>query len=312
MFKININERKDNIITIINNTQLATKDGEITNLHDDIKENIAKAIIKSEAEELTKNEEKKEEYKKYLEEKTEFQKCIGETFGSFYFNFYNSIPYTLEKQFKFRFIYLCTYLKYNDNRLMYKQDNGLYKLFKVGDLMGLLQLSEREFKKTKKALIDNKLISIDEDKNIIINDKVSFMGEISKYNQREYTRIFKQSIQDLYKNSLPREHKTLALFIDLLPLVHFKYNIICFNPQCELMEDIKPLDIKQISTYLKTYTGKNVNSLRNKLLKIKVNLQDVMMYMERDGMKCVVVNPSVYYKGNKIEDLNYLIDLFRI
>ena len=36
------------------------------------------------------------------------------------------------------------------------------------------------------------------------------------------------------------------------------------------------------------------------------------MYMERDGMKAFVVNPAIYYKGNNINDLNYLIDLFRI
>ena len=180
LIEININERKNNIINIIDNTNLVTSDGEIINLHDDIKESIAKTIIKSEAEQTTKEIQKKEEYKKYISAKTDFQNCINENFGSFYFNFYNSITPTLERQYKFRFIYLCTYLKYNDNRLMYKQQNGLYKLYKENDLMELLRLSERETRNTKKALIENGLIKIDADKNIIVNDKISFLGELTK------------------------------------------------------------------------------------------------------------------------------------
>ena len=103
---------------------------------------------------------------------------------------------------------------------MYKQQNGLYKLYKENDLMELLKLKRAEYFNTKKALIDNGLIKID--------------------------------------------------------------------------------------------TDKNITSLKNKLLKIKVNNQHAIMYMERDGMKAFVVNPSIYYKGNNINDLNYLIDLFRI
>ena len=312
LIEININERKDNIINIIDSTNLVTNDGEIITLHDDIKENIAKTIIKSEAEQTVKEIQKKEEYKKYISAKTDFQNCINENFGSFYFNFYNSISPTLERQYKFRFIYLCTYLKYNDNRLMYKQQNGLYKLYKENDLMELLKLKRAEYFNTKKALIENGLIKIDTDKNIIVNDKISFVGDITKGDKRSYTTIFKESIQELYKNSLPREHKLLGLLIDLLPLINFKFNIICYNPNCELMEDIRPLSLKDISEYFKIYTGKNITSLKNKLLKIKVNKQDAIMYMERDGMKAFVVNPSIYYKGNNINDLNYLIDLFRI
>ena len=312
LIEININERKDNIINIIDSINLVTNDGEIINLHDDIKESIAKTIIKSEAEQTTKEIQKKEEYKKYISAKTDFQNCINENFGSFYFNFYNSITPTLERQYKFRFIYLCTYLKYNDNRLMYKQQNGLYKLYKENNLMELLRLSERETRNTKKALIENGLIKIDADKNIIINDRISFLGELTKGDKRAYTRIFKDAIQELYNNSLPREHKLLGLLIDLLPLINFKFNIICYNPNCELVEDLQPLSLKDISEYFKLYTGKNITSLKNKLLKIKVNKQDAIMYMERDGMKAFVVNPSIYYKGNNINDLNYLIDLFRI
>jgi len=81
--------------------------------------------------------------------------------------------------------------------------------------MELLQLKEREYYNTKKSLIDNQLISIDEDKNIIINDNISFVGKVAKGTKEDYIRIFKESIKELYKQSLPREHKKLGLFIEL-------------------------------------------------------------------------------------------------
>ena len=87
LIEININERKNNIINIIDNTNLVTSDGEIINLHDDIKESIAKTIIKSEAEQTVKEIQKKEEYKKYISAKTDFQNCINENFGSFILTF---------------------------------------------------------------------------------------------------------------------------------------------------------------------------------------------------------------------------------
>lgn len=309
---MNINERVENIKEVINNSNLATKDGELTNLHDNVVESIAKDIIKSEALITTDNEEKKREYKKYLRDKNDFEALLNNKFGSFYFNFFNIIPKTLDKQYKFRFIYLCTYLKYNDDRLMYKQENGLYKLYKESDLKDLLNITLREVQRTKKALIENKLISIDDESNIHINNKISLVGEINKHNKNEYARIFKDTIQRLYKQSKPRDHKMLGLFIDMLPLINFKFNILCFNPECELMEDIKPMTIADISEYFKIYTGKNVSTLRKKLLSIKLDKQFMLMYIENGDINGFLVNPSLYYRGNNINDLNYLIELFKL
>lgn len=310
---MNINERIDNIKEVINNTNLADENGVvIDSLHNDILEDIAKSIIKSEAVVTTKNKESKEEYKKYLKSKTDFENLLNNKFGSFYFNFFNSIPKSLDKQYKFRFIYLCTYLKYNDNRLMYKQSNGLYKLYKENDLSDILHLGNTEYYKTKKILIENNLMSIDDDKNICVNNRISLVGEISKYNKRDYTRIFKDTVQKLYNSSKPREHKLLGMFIDLLPLINFKFNIICSNPDCELMEDVKPLTISDISQYFNIYTGKNISSLKRKLLSIKLDNKDMLMYVEKSDINGFLVNPSLYYKGNNIEDLNYLIELFKL
>ncbi|MBM7836304.1 hypothetical protein [Clostridium sardiniense] len=256
------------------------------------------------------DEKKKKETMEYLKEKNEFETLTYANMGNFYLNFYLKLP-KIDKQYIFRFIYLCTYLKFNDNRLMRKINNK-NELIKVCDLMHLLQLGKTEYNKTRNILVDNKLIKINEDRSISIDDKISFVSKVKKDNKDEYSRMFKIAIQELYKNSRPKEHKRLALLIELLPFIHYKYNIVCKNPECELMEDIKPFTIQEIQEYSKTYTDKNLSRFKKNMLNIFVGGQKAMMIVEDYKKKFIIVNPKIYYKGNDINNLRYLINLFRI
>lgn len=246
----------------------------------------------------------------FKKQKTEFEESLINSLGHFYFNFYKRLP-NISKQYIFRFIYLCTYLKYGDNRLMQRVKQNKYELIKVGNLMDLLQLGKTEYNKTKKELVNNNLITINEDDTISINSKISFIGKVDKHNKQGYTRVFKDAIQELYKNSTPREHKKLALFIELLPFIHYKYNIVCKNPRCELMEDVEPFSIQELKELTKTASN-NITRFKNQLLNIFVNKEKAIMIIEDYNKKFVVVNPRIYYKGNNIDDLTYLINLFKI
>lgn len=256
------------------------------------------------------DQQKKKETLEFLKIKNDFENLIYDNMGNFYFNFYLSLP-KIDKQYIFRFIYLCTYLKFNDSRLM-KKINGKNELIKVSDLMNLLKLGKTEYNKTRNILVDNDLIRINKDDSISIDRNISFVGKVKKSNKEEYSRIFKKSIQELYNNSTAREHKRLALFIELLPFIHYKYNIVCKNPECELMEDIDPFTIQEIQEFSKTYTDKNLSRFKKNMLNIFVGGEKTIMIIEDYKKKFVVVNPKVYYKGNDLQDLEYLISLFRI
>ncbi|WP_283695678.1 hypothetical protein [Clostridium perfringens] len=256
------------------------------------------------------DQQKKKETLEFLKIKNDFENLIYDNMGNFYFNFYLSLP-KIDKQYIFRFIYLCTYLKFNDSRLM-KKINGKNELIKVSELMNLLKLGKTEYNKTRNILVDNDLIRINKDDSISIDRNISFVGKVKKSNKEEYSRIFKKSIQELYNNSTAREHKRLALFIELLPFIHYKYNIVCKNPECELMEDIDPFTIQEIQEFSKTYTDKNLSRFKKNMLNIFVGGEKTIMIIEDYKKKFVVVNPKVYYKGNDLQDLEYLISLFRI
>lgn len=309
---MNISDKKENIESVLKNKNIITIEGEIVKLHDEIIEDISREILLNEGKQNVKDNIKIEKFKNYMKDKTTLETAINDKLGKFYFNFYNAIPCKLERQFKFRFIYLCTFLKYGDDRLQHKQENNIYKLYKEKDLHELLKLSKRESDRTKMELINNNLISIDEDKNIHINRSISTVSSISKLNKRDYIRMFKDTIRYLYDNATPRQHKQLGVFIDLLPFIHFKYNIVCKNPSCKLIEDIQPFTPSELSKQLDMYTGKNISSFKRKMLSTHIGDKEAMLYIERFNKKFFAVNPMIYYKGNKIDDINYLIELFNI
>jgi hypothetical protein len=285
----------------------------VVEIHEDALNTIKEQILKTNAKANTEQAEQSKKGIEIRKEISEFEQALKEKLGRFYFNFYNNIPSDIDRQYKFRFIYLCCYLKYNDNRIQVQQENNRYKLIKEGDLMELLKLKKVECYKTKNILLENNLISIDSDKNIIVNNNVSFIGKISKGNyKQDYTRIFKETIKELYLGSTPREHKKLSLFIELLPYIHFKYNVICKNPSCSLMEDIEPLTLKELSESFNQYTNKNTTTLKKQLLNIFIGGKKTTLLIEDYGKKFFIINPLIYYKGNRIEELNYLINLFKL
>lgn len=282
-----------------------TEDGEIIKLHEKTLEEVAMNIVNS-------NEDEKEKDIKigqFLAKKSEFETTLKGELGRFYFSFYNNLP-KIDKQHLFRFIYLCTYLKYNDTRLALKLENDRYTLIKENELQELLKLSKSEYYRTKDVLVNNELIYIDKDDNIHINNKISTLGNTN--NKNDFTRIFKEAIQIIYKKSLPREHKKLALFIDLLPYVNYNLNIICFNPDEVQPIAIDPLTIKDIQKILGDNGGKNLSRLKNTLLNTFIGDEKAMLIVKDFEKEFFVVNPKMYYKGNRIEDLNYLINLFSI
>lgn len=291
---------------ILKNSDIITDEGVIVKLDDASAENIAMDIVNyKEAE-----EERKLIAKDYYIKKEGFESELIKLYGKFHFGFYKSLP-NISKQYLFRFIYMCTYLKYNDPRMMVKDDNGRYKLIYEYELQDILRLSTREYQYTKKELINSNLIHIDKNKVIHINNKLAINGNVGA-TKRDYIRIFNKAIRDIYENSLPKEHKRLYIFIELLPYINYNLNVLCFNPKETTPELIKPLTLEDMTNILGIYKGNNKYKLQSLLLNTFVNGNKVMMIHKDYKKEFYVVNPCIYYKGNRMEDIEYLVSIFKI
>lgn len=151
----------------------------------------------------------------------------------------------------------------------------------------------------------------DEDGILMIDETFCKKGETTKAYNKESTRIFDNTIRKLYEQSKSTEHKKLGLFVRLIPYINFKYNIICYNPKEETEKYIKPMDMKQICDIV-GYNNKNSARLKRELFSIKVDEKFVVGNFETGAGNAFVINPSVFYAGNNIEDLKWLNSLFKI
>lgn len=241
----------------------------------------------------------------YRKSEEEFKRFIDENLGNFYFLFYKLIKKGIERQYIMRFLYLCTYMNYN-NKLYIKTLN---RYMVEDDLQNILKLSEREVFRTKKVLLDNNFIEIKNNKTIHINKKYCLKGKIEgNKNKSIKVRIFENGIKELYEKSKSREHKKLTLLIELLPYINLKYNIVCSNPECELMEDITPIKLSDLA---KKLHFSSIQKMKKGLFDVTVNEEKVIgVFSINNKSSMILINPRIYYKGSQIVDIEYLMGLF--
>ena len=60
------------------------------------------------------------------------------------------------------------------------------------------------------------------------------------------------------------------------------------------------------------YDYDNATKLRKSLTGITVNGNPMVGYMTNQAASFFVVNPAIFYKGNKLDELKAVIDLFKV
>lgn len=238
------------------------------------------------------------------------EKILSE-FGTFFFLKYKSIlKMNIEKQMIFRYIYLCTFSRY-DGKIEYGNAKGDGKLARLKDLQEILKLSRREAMYVRKVFIESGLIIVNEDKTISVNLEYAFKGKMEKKKELKgnVIRMFEEAIRELYEKSDPREHKRLALLVELLPHINFTHNIICSNPTEKNIELVNPFTLKEV---MEIAEYSNITKFRKELLNVTVNGELAMKITETKYGKFIYVNPRIFYKGNSYEDLKACTNEFKV
>ncbi|WP_430832365.1 hypothetical protein [Clostridium butyricum] len=283
---------------------------------DDIKSIVRKEVLEELEEQKRKSNKQKEAHKK-IKSKEEFKVLIDKTLGSFFFshfievlNIFNDEKGNFDGALAFRFIYLCTFIDY-DNKLRWGNNfRGKHRTEMLeNDLKEVLGLSRNQIAKDKQKLVDLGVLKINKDKTINIDFNYCHKG-IYKHNLKgESIRVFENGIQKLYKASIPKEHKRLGLFIKLIPYLNKENNILCLNPQEEKLIGILPLSIQDICK-ITGYAVNNARRLESELLKITVGNEYLMMKHMKYYLVIYSINPRIFYSGSNLENLQSLIDLF--
>lgn len=231
---------------------------------------------------------------------------INDNLGYYFHLLYGDIlKLDLEPQMLIRFLKLCSYSNY-ENILVTGETKSQRKI-KEKELEDILKLSRADYFRTKKYLLTNNLISIEKD-FIKIDTRFIQRGKLKgDIKSMEITRIFNKGIQELYDNVKPTQHKKLALFIKILPYINIKYNVISNNIISDNFDDSRPMtsvEVANICGYEKA------SRFIKDLLSLKINNMFAIVRVTRGDRDFLIVNPKIYYKGNNIEDLKYIMNYF--
>lgn len=210
-----------------------------------------------------------------------------------------------------RFLYLATYIDYNDreeNVLVKYTKNNKIEYMSKRDMKYLLNLGDTAFKSFYKEIKEKELL-FEANNKIYLNPIYVNKGD-SKFKDKEYTRMFIDTTRDLYERCKPRQHKHLSYVYQLLPFLHYETNILCKNPE--------EIDINKLDKLHFTDICRMLNLSNDKKTMDKLKRDLFKFYITRDGEKYYflsyvtirqeigtrsyyVVNPYVVWKGKNLQ-----------
>ncbi|MED1202569.1 hypothetical protein [Heyndrickxia acidicola] len=222
--------------------------------------------------------------------------------GGFVFAFFNArktmdcaFP-TLSPSELGRLMFIATYTGWKTGVLKY--DNGV-SITKKG-LQELLKMSRSRFTEFYKRLIDAEIIRESND-SLCINPNYFYRGEkkelSSVFKSRSHTRLFRDTVRDLYSRYNGRNIKHLALIYSVLPFVNFHFNILAYNPEEATADYVEPITLDKLSALLGYQKASTLSTAMNA---VKLDGKPVFGFFQTDDRRAkkVVLNPRVVYSGN--------------
>lgn len=241
------------------------------------------------------------------------------TQGHYFHLFYGKV---LEKEYEHqmvvRLLKLCCKIDYNNN-IKRGMTSKYDMVASIENLMTIWNLSKRETIITKQYLTQNKLISINHDKKIQINMDYAKKGKVKtstkikgKIKIEDITRVFQKGYCQLYDGVKPIQHKKLYIFIRILPYVNIYHNILCENPYEEEVSKIVPITWTRLGRKM-NLKKQETKRLRSDIWNLQINNKPAIAEFKTLMCgKCIIINPSICYKGNKQEHLRSLDSIFDI
>lgn len=168
-----------------------------------------------------------------------------------------------------RVLYLATYIDWNTG-----QENLLIKpgQFKINypmtknEMQALLGLTKNPFYEFLNDVKNNGLMYEVEGK-FYMNPDYFNKGKANK--EKEYTRLYINTVRNLYAQCKPRQHKQLSYLFKLIPKTHYLTNIIVHNPEEKDSLKLKYMDMIDICNFLNVNnTGNNSSKLKKELINL--------------------------------------------
>lgn len=218
-----------------------------------------------------------------------------------------------------RVIYLATYIDWNTNNENLLVKPGRYNKFVAmtrKDLQMVLGLSEKPFINFMNDAKNNNLI-FEADGKYYMSSEYFNKGKVS-FKSKEYTRLYINTVRDLFEHTKPRQHKQLSYLFKLIPKLHHLNNTIVENPDIEDISNVKYMNLIDICRFLGVNCdSKNANRTKKDLLSFHTEYDGVKRYAfkhitvegENSRYSYFVFNPAVAYCGDDFKTANEILKL---
>ena len=110
-----------------------------------------------------------------------------------------------------RFLLLCCFVKYNNNTLSIKDTNNRYRALKEQEIRDMLNIKKTEYYNTKRELINNNLIEINEQNEFLLNKSIVKRGN---NNFKNNIKIFTNNYIFEYSKLSPVKHRVIGNLIN--------------------------------------------------------------------------------------------------
>ena len=273
--------------------------------------------------------EDKEKKKQRMEDNWWLKQYTSDKKGAFFWtmyypeeDYYPDVPDAMLA----RVMYLLTYMKYDSNILVMRDDS--YSPYRpmtkddVKDIMGVYQNSFNSFWDELMAL---NIITEDSKGNLVVSGKFK-RGRLGKRDKQDMCamKIFSHCVRYLYENTKTRSHKCLGYLYRLIPYINLRYNVFCLNPLETRKDKIKWLTAKDMCAILGVdeHNEKRLVDMLFKIMFVDKNgdtrsvikmLQDVK---NGETRRFITINPQFYsgytVKRNEIDEIDVLMKEFLI
>lgn len=211
-----------------------------------------------------------------------------------------------------RLVFLATFLSLDSGQLFKTERTPLM----LDDLPGLMGMH----RKTVNAFLDEAkdYIFADNDGGLFMISNVFTRGKLPKGQHTAMQRLYRDSIRNLYRNTPVSKHRLLGIVFRLLPYVNQEYNILCYNPGEECIDDLDLLSLDDFCKLIGHDLLKKYR-LRAELKKITFDVngkRELFCNFVDAGMGTkhirIFVNPHIMYNGSdykKVEVLGKFCEL---
>ena len=196
-------------------------------------------------------------------------------------------------------IMLSSFLDYNNNLIKTSGQPMLRK-----DLARILDTSESSVSRFVNALKSEKILVVNNDGTMKINDERIYRGHIkTNLNRTSYTttRIYINSCRELYYSCDKKNRSKLSYVYRLLPWINLEHNVLCWNPD---EEDLEKLELMSIGDYAEEigFGRENSTKLSKELFSFKLYNKPVILLVYSGDIKkaSVLINPSLLYSGSNV------------